>query len=649
MTDNGMSHTHSAAPDDDLAYFAEVVFRLTRAGLLYPLGHPLFDRLVDSCLQQLRVILGVEGSVDLEVEPQRLVLNGRHLAPESADFLGLHRLLQQAGVAGISFDRSLTHSHLLLATRRLLTRRTEAIDHPAEAGGQRTNAPCGMEVRFTQDAIVSDTDGPPDPLLLQITELATRFPKARGQRLQAEMTALLRCSAIDMPRFPFATGRDATELLLTAVSAANLPEAARRCGYGERDTAILLSFVDTLADLAFKLRQESQLGLLCRSWCKSMRKKARSPHSAPAMVSKERRGRSCSTAALQRFVGVQLEQSPQVAPICSGNRRSLLSLVLQQVDPASCQTLAKAWQAMLVTLLHAPLEQREWLLLKGALQERLEVYGVEHFHSLCTEVVPALRRSPALSSARCLLELWNALPATLHMHLWPYAADELLLSGMAGAKRDFYQLAECVGTMPMEVMNRQRSLLERQPAFSGHQLAPRVFCPAYTSTYRFFSFLLDTSLQAHIAASVIAELRRNPQDELIAAVIFLLRPEEEAHVRFLANYLRHAHGEAFPDILAVAAARLMVESLPQLDEKSKEEPWLERTISAMAVWHGEGTIKMLEKIVEERRFAIMPAWNKSCRRAAEIALERLRQESAANQTSRGRVQRHDAGPRGEGQ
>jgi hypothetical protein len=96
------------------------------------------------------------------------------------------------------------------------------------------------------------------------------------------------------------------------------------------------------------------------------------------------------------------------------------------------------------------------------------------------------------------------------MHLWPYAADELLLSGMAGAKRDFYQLSECVGTMPMEVMNSQCSLLECQPAFRGQQLAPLVFCPAYTSTYRFIAFLLDTSLQAQIAATVIAELRRNP-------------------------------------------------------------------------------------------------------------------------------------------
>jgi hypothetical protein len=630
MTDNGMSLTHSTAPEDDLAYFVEVVFLLFRAGIQYPLGHTLFDRLADGCLQQLRVILGFVGSVDLQMEPQRFLLNGRYLAPGNTDFLHLHGLLQQAGVAGISFDRSLTHSHLLLATRRLLTRRTEAIDNPVEAGGQRISAPCGMEVRFIEDAVVPVADGSPDPLLLQITALATRFPKARGQRLQAEMTALLGCSTIDMPRFPFVTGRDATELLLTAVSAANLPEAARSCGYGERDTAILLLFVDTLADLAFKVSQESQLGLLGRSWCKSMGKKARRPHPAPTMVGKERGGRSCSTTALQRFVSVQLEKSPWWPPIRCGNRRSLLSLVLQQVDPASCKTLAKAWQAMLVTLLQDPLEHREWQLLRGALQERLEVFGVDHFHSLCTEVIPALRRSPALSSARCLIELWNALPATLHMYLWPYAADELLLAGMAASKRDFYQLAECVGTMPMEVMNRQRSLLERQPAFRGHQLAPQVFCSAYTSTYRFFAFLLDTSLQAQIAASVIDELRRNPQDELIAAVIFLLHPGEEAHVRFLANYLRHAHGEAFPEILTVAVARLMVELLPQLDEKSKEEHWVERTISAMAIWHGEGTIKMLEKIVEERRFVIMPAWNKSCRCAAEIALERLRQESVAN-------------------
>jgi hypothetical protein len=147
---------------------------------------------------------------------------------------------------------------------------------------------------------------------------------------------------------------------------------------------------------------------------------------------------------------------------------------------------------------------------------------------------------------------------------------------------------------------------------------------------------------------VIAELLRNPQDEMIAAVIPLLRPEEEAHLGFLANYLSHAHNETFPEALAVAAARLMVESLPLLDEKSKEEPWLERTIAAMAIWHGAGTMEVLEKIVEERRFAIMPTWNRNCRRAAEIALERLRQVAAMSQTSKASAQeRRSSGPRGE--
>lgn len=639
----------ATAPDDDLVYFVEVVYRLFRAGVQYPLGHTVFDRLADSCLQQLRVILGCEGIVDLKVEPQRLLLNGRHLAQEDGFSLALHNWLQQAGVVGISFDRSLTHRHLLLATRRSLSRRTGTQYDSAAAGEQVTSAPYGMEVYFAQDADAADTDRLPDHLLWQLAELATKLPKARGQRLQAEVTALLRRGAIHMSGFPFATGRDAIELLLTAVKSANLPEAALRCGYGERDTAVLLSFVESLADLTFKGSNGSPLGLLCRNWCKSMEAKARLIYSAPAKVSKERGGRSCSTAALQRFVSVTLGQSPPGAPMMSGNRRPLLSLFLQQVAPASRETFTNAWQPLLDNLLQEPLEHREWQLLKGALQERLELFGVDCFHSLFAAVVPALRRSPALSSARCLLELWYALPLTLHMHLWPYAADELLLSGMAGDKREFYQLSECVGTIPMEEMKKQRSLIERQPAISGRQLAPQVFCPAYTSNYHFFAFLLETSLQVQIAAMVIAELRKTPQDQLIEAVIFLLRHEEEAHVRFLANYLLYAHGQTFPEFLTAAAARLMVELLSQLDEKSREEPWLERTIAAMAIWPGEGTVKVLEKIVEERRFAIMPAWNKSCRRAAEIALERLRQVPVMDQTLKGGIQeRRGTRPSGEG-
>lgn len=632
-----MCPPHSTAPDDDLAYLTEVVFRLFRAGIQYPLGHTLIDRLADSCLQLLREIFDLEGDVDLEVEPQRLLFNGRQPGQEDAYSLALHALLRQAGVAGISFDRSLTHRYLLLVIRRILARRTGTMNDAAEAGEQVASASCGMKVRFAEDAVVSEADRPAEPFLRQITELAVRLPRAKGQRLQVEMTDLLRRRAIDMPGFPYATGGDATNLLLTALSASNFSEAVRHCGYGERDAAILLLFFDTLADRASQANQGSPLALVCRSWCKSMEKKVRSTHLAPAMVSKERGGRSCSSAALQRFVGVHLAQAPQGAAMRSGDRRPQLSLVLQQGEPASCPAFAHTRQTLLATLLQAPLALSEWQLLKGALQERLEVLGVDHFHSLLSEVLPALRRSQDLSCARCLLDLWHALPPALHMHLWPYAADELLLTGMAGAKRDFYELSDCVGTMPMEVMNRQRSLIERQPAFSKRQLAPRVFCPAYTSTYRFFAFLLDTSLRVRITASVIAELRRTPQDELIAAVIFLLRPEEEDHVRFLADYLRYAPNETFPESVTAAAAQLMVDLLPQLDEKSREEPWLEKTIVSMAIWHGKDTIKVLETIVEERRFAIVPAWNRSCRRAAEIALERLRQRPTVKQTSRGKT------------
>lgn len=639
MTDNGLSITRSIADEEDLTYFCEAIFILFRAGIQYPLGHTQFDRLIDGCLQQLHLLLSLEGSVNLELESQRLLFNGRHLDQENASNTALHTLLQQAGVAGISFHRSLAHSHLLLATRKLLTRRTGTSNDPAEAGEQRTDLPCGIKVRFSQDAVVSDADDPPVFLLQQIAELATRLPRVRGQRLQLEMTSLLRRGGLHLPGFPFATGRDATELFVTAASANNLPEAARRCGYGERDTAILMSFVDTLADFAFKVSEESQLTVVCRSWCKLMAKKAHSPHPSPAMVSKERGGRSCSTAALQRFVSVQRGQTAQEAPMRCMNRRPMLSLVLQQVESAFCQPSTNAWRALLGTLLQAPLQQSEWRLLKAAVAERLEVFGVGHFHALCVEVIPALRRSSPLSSARCLLELWDAVPPALHMHLWPYAADELLLSGMAGAKRDYYQLCQRVGSMPMEVMDKQRSLLERQPVFSGRdQVAARVFCPAYTSTYCFFAFLLNTSLREQIAATVIAELRQAPQDELIAAVIFLLHPDQEAHVCFLSNYLRHTRGETFPEPLTGEASRLMVDLLPQLDEKSREEPWVESTISTMAVWHGEGTVKVLENIVEQRCFAIMPAWNKRCRRAAEIALQCLCQKSAAQQTSRGSVQ-----------
>jgi hypothetical protein len=333
MMDNGQPPTDSTAPDDDLAYFVELIFRLFTSGISYPLGHILVDLLVERCLQQLRVICGVEGGADLGIEPQGLLLNGYHLSGEDAYASSLHALLQQAGVAGISFDRFLTHSHLLLATRRLLTRRTGIIDDPADAGERVKSTPCGMEVRFVVDAVVPGVDGPPEPLVSQITDIATRLPKARGQRLREEMTALLRRGAIHMTGFPFATGRDAIGLLLTAASARNLPEAALRCGYGERDTAILLSFVESLADLASRGDQRSPLALLCRSWCKSMEKKARLTCSVPAMVSKERGGRSCSTAALQHFLSVHLGWSPQGAPMCSGNRRPMLSLVLQQVDP----------------------------------------------------------------------------------------------------------------------------------------------------------------------------------------------------------------------------------------------------------------------------------------------------------------------------
>ena len=147
------------------------------------------------------------------------------------------------------------------------------------------------------------------------------------------------------------------------------------------------------------------------------------------------------------------------------DRRETLSIIFQLLHATEKQKLAERCEQMLATILRSPLSAREWAVLLTGIKHFVDGKSRDRFHKLLRMILVVLRDSPSVTSSECLVDLWNGMPNILHPLLWPYAVNELLMVGMAGEKKHFYELTEIVCHMHPEMMKNLRPHLETLDAF----------------------------------------------------------------------------------------------------------------------------------------------------------------------------------------
>ncbi len=219
------------------------------------------------------------------------------------------------------------------------------------------------------------------------------------------------------------------------------------------------------------------------------------------------------------------------------------------------------------------------------------------------------------------MNLWGRMPHTMHVLLWPFVINELLIVGMSGKKQSFYDATEIASHMHKEGMYHLRPKIEGMDAFKNKQVAEIVFRPTFVYSYLLFAFLMQTSLKDILINRVHQAFIEQPDDPFIEAIAPVLDMSVPAHVVLMRSYMEQAHLRSVPLSLRLEAGTIILEYLQTLSDEEKGMDWHAKTIAATVELKVEGTKKILQKIVQEKKMGFIYKWPKDCRKAAEQALK----------------------------
>lgn len=274
-------------------------------------------------------------------------------------------------------------------------------------------------------------------------------------------------------------------------------------------------------------------------------------------------------------------------------------------------------------MVNSSLTAREIELIVSGIKSLSILPDEELFRSTLSSVLQTLRGADDFNSLDFIVSLWGTMPHSMHLLLWPFVVNELLLVGMSSKQQSFYDATEIASHMHKEGMFHLRMQLEEMDAFQKKEVAEIVFRPAFVYSYPLFAFLLQTSLRDILIEKVHQAFIEQPEDPFIEAIAPILDISVTSHLHLLRAYMEQAHMRSLPLPLKMEAGSIILEYLQTISDSEREQPWLVKTIEATVGMGVEGTRQVLERIVQEKKMGLLYKWPKECRKAAVQALKSL--------------------------
>jgi len=253
-----------------------------------------------------------------------------------------------------------------------------------------------------------------------------------------------------------------------------------------------------------------------------------------------------------------------------------------------------------------------------AIVDLAENLSIEQFDAVYGHLAPRFRRfvTPVLDH---LPTLAGRLSDKGREALWPHAVDEFLIH-LKGRRLGLdTRLDLPAGPARQRALGRLVAL----PAIGEARLDPGAFTLDQTFLHALLMELLDDRrARTVVGPALLSALKRTPPAEpwlanvLRAADKFTF--EIEPFVR--TGIAQYWYGSVDESLMSVAAKHLL-RALAGLAPEERELPWV---VGALT-WIGEhGALQafdFLEKVIGERKL-LRHTWNKECRRAAQLGIER---------------------------
>lgn len=625
--------------------FIDTFYRVLKIGIYYPIGHVVLDQAASRFIQQVKVLTPVLKCIRVEVEEAGLVIEGQLLSLSVPSVKELHVLLKALGIKAIEVDRIIQHNQFLRFARSLLAWRAEKESARSFVEFNVDDLPATVRVeqlKFMVSADAVKIDGSMEDYRQDVEDLCTALSEqglsdeqvVHCKGLLEKLSKPVKGKKIDISGYPNATWTDVRKMLHKIITNAYSPLEKKFDSGAESDINIISSIFGSLERNIDDKRSKEAIHILVRHLAGGRKKetvetsvkKKRQPF-AWKRVEPTAQKEMLPVERLSGFVASNRIPVKILQQITGVDHSEELSIYFQLLNAKPNAKIAETIEKNMLSILVGTLTDREKEVLMSGIKYFVDTGSMQYFRKTMETMVHLLRRSEHLPALDFLIELWTRMPFDMHMHMWPYVVNELLVTGMEENSSSFLEAMEIASHMHIDRMRLMRNQLEEMDACRQFKLASTVFQPSYVYAYNLFAFLLETSLGDRIAPQVVSGLRGDPQDEVAKAIGPLLDLDQEEHRQFLQMYLCQKNFSEPPLSMKMATGKLILTFLQSVEGEAREQEWLPATIAATEQFFTKGILEKLEMIVEEKKLGFVHLWPKNCRAAAAKALQHLKRQN----------------------
>jgi hypothetical protein len=633
---------HIFFSEETLVSFIEAFYRIFKVGVYYPNGHVVLDQSASACIQQLREISPSLKCVKIEVEQNGLLIETVKMPETLRSVKGLHLLLAKMGIRTIEIERSISLKELLYFVKNVLIWRSQIETTQSLINFNIVDLPPGIRLEqleflvddrsILQEASENDHRHSLDDLCISLEKQGlTKQQVQQCRGFLEKISESTEGTADSFKGFPNATWDDVQTLLYEIATGSYSLDEQGITAVASSDIDVISAVFESLALSHSDKKSKETIRLLMSHLAGSNTGQFKPVKESVQPKIKLRQllndDQTISISELKTFVfenNIPLKILEQTNSVDSSEE---MSIILQLIASEPDKQLRENLEQKLKTNLRSKLTDRVKNVLVGGIKNLADLGDFGSCRDLLTLVLHTLRDFESHGSLDFVVELWNKMPQTMQLLIWPFVVNEFLVVGEGKNKESFCEATRVASQMHIGGMKSLCSQLEELDAFQEKLVAPSFFCPKYIFSYILFAFLFGTSLGDIIAEKVVSGLLLEPQDKLFAAVGPLLEITTASHLNFIQSYLIQAHLGEPPLSLKMAAGQIILECLQNISEEEKELPGLPKAIAAMAGLYVKDMESMLYKIVKERKMGILPTWPKNCRKAANDVLKAIKRPS----------------------
>jgi hypothetical protein len=625
----------------NLIEFLESLHRIFKIGIYYPAGHKVLDHAAKQFQRNFLGVADTKRSVFIELQSEALLVESHEIKKLTIALQEFKKLLFDLGIATIEIDRTILLPELLQLVRTLLLGRSKLQGIKEFTRAEIDTLPASVRISqknflVDKNAILLDdnVDDTENGLADVFQVLAEQgFGPEKIEQCKTFLHSLSKKISIkpfNVQGLPTVTWNDVRGLLIKAASKASHFSGSPDGEFAKKElNAISAIFTGLEMEVQDKASQET-INLLTSvfSGTSSVIKQ----HGDGAYKLKKIRPSDNislqSAAQLQSFVDENYVSSRTLEKINRFDRREELAIALQLLQFKQEPAVAGKIRQVLQIILSTPLNDGETeILIKGVINLATFTDNSSHFYDTVRFLAIFFRSCTVnFPSQHFLVTICQKLSPAEQILIWPILVNEILVIGRTADRKVFEQLVHLAAGLPGGEMKGRWQELEAMDCFQEKKIAADIFDPELKNGFPIFSFLLETSMKRQIGARILGSLKENPSDWLIEAVAQLLQLEVPQHMKFLQIYLLAAQKGYFPVNLRMAAGTLVAHELPEIAAHERKEAWVVKTIEATPEIQVELTPPLLNRIIKEKRLAIVPKWPNACRRAAAEALKKLSSE-----------------------